>query len=88
MHLGKINISQCDITTAYTKIENILTSSVSKPIGKYRYKKQPWMKNDILDLCNKRRTLKSTKKHKPEMSDKYREINIKIRKIIINTKEN
>ena len=57
MQLGKINISQGDLTTAYTKIDNILTSAASKTIWKYRKKKQPWMTNDILDLCDKGRTL-------------------------------
>ena len=88
MQLGKINILDCDLTTAYTKIEDTLTSTASKIIGKYRKKKQPWMTNDILDLLDKRRTLKSAKKGKPELNDKYREINIEIRKLIIRTKDN
>ena len=46
------------------------------------------MTNDILDLFDKRRTLKSAKKGKPELNDKYREINIEIRKLIIRTKDN
>ena len=81
MQLGKINISDCDLTTAYTKIEDTLTSTATKIIGKYRKKKQPWMKNDILDLLDKRRTLKSAKKGKHELSDKYREINIEISQV-------
>ena len=89
MQLGKINISDCDLTTAYTKIEDTLTSTATKIIGKYRKKKQPWMTNDIFDLLEpKRRTLKSAKKGKPEHNDKYREINIEIRKLIIRTKYN
>ena len=62
MQLGKINISNCDLTTAYTKIEDTLTSTATKIIGKHRKKKQPWMTNDILDLLDKSRTLKSAKK--------------------------
>ena len=46
------------------------------------------MTNDILDLLDKRRTLKSAKKGKPKLNDKYREINIEIRKLIIRTKDN
>ena len=81
MQLGKINISDCDLTTAYTKIEDTLTSTATKIIGKYRKKKQSWIKNDILDLLDKRRTLKSAKKGKHELSDKYREINIEISQV-------
>ena len=76
MQLGKINISDYDLTTEYTKIQDTLTSTATKIIGKYRKKKQPWMTNDILDLLDKRRTLKSAKKGKPKLNDKYREINI------------
>ena len=64
MQLGKINISDCDLTTAYTKIEDTLTITATKIIGKYRKKKKLWMTNDILDLLDKRRTLKSAKKGK------------------------
>ena len=80
--------SYCDLTTAYTKIEDTLTSTATKIIGKYRKKKQPWMTNYILDLLDKIRTLKSAKKGKPELNDKYREINIEIRNLIIRTKDN
>ena len=45
------------------------------------------MTNHILELLNKRRTLKSVKKGKPELNYKYREINIEIRKLIIRTKD-
>ena len=46
------------------------------------------MKKDILDLLDKRRSIKSAKKGKPELSDTCREINIEIRKLIIRTKYN
>ena len=88
MQLGKIYISYCDLTIAYTKIEDTLTSTATKIFGKYRKKKQPWLTNDILDLLDKIRTLKSAKNGKLELNDKYREINIEIRKLIIRTKYN
>ena len=46
------------------------------------------MTNNILDQLDKRRTLNSVKKGKPELNDKYREINIEIRKLIIRMKDN
>ena len=62
MQIGKINISDCVLTTTYTKIEDTLISTATNILGKYRKKKQPWMTNDILDLIDKRKTLKSAKR--------------------------
>lgn len=58
MQHGKLNISKWDRTTAYTQIEDIITSIANKTISKYRIRKQPMMITDILDLCDKKRTLK------------------------------
>ena len=55
-------IKDCIPTAIYKKFEKIITSSASEIIGKYRSKKQPWMTDDILDLCDERRILKSKKK--------------------------
>ena len=44
------------------------------------------MTNEILDLCVTRRNLKSVKRYNPGNIAKYRDINIKIRKLIITTK--
>ena len=45
----------------YKKIEDIIIDSATKSIGKYKNKKQPWITNDILDLCDERRSLKEAK---------------------------
>ena len=44
------------------------------------------MTNEILDLCVTRRNLKSVKRYNPGNIAKHRDINIKIRKLIISTK--
>ena len=58
----------------------MITSSASEIIGKYRSKKQPWMTDDIHDLCDERRILKSEKKQQSDLENVYREINSTIRK--------
>ena len=73
--LAKIRLSEIDHNLIH-KIENILNRVAIKTIGKYRNKKQPWMINEILDLCDTSRNLKSVKKHNPGNIAKYRDINI------------
>ena len=81
------NMKDCDLTEICSDFEQALTSSASEIIGKYRSKKQPWITDDILDLCDKRRTLKPKRKLNAESEHKYREINSKIRKMMLKAKE-
>ena len=53
------NIKDCNPTEIYTKFEKIITSSAPEIIGKYRSKKHPLMTDDILDLFEEKRILKS-----------------------------
>ena len=56
--LKELDINKFDLTKSYKKIEDIIIDSATRTIGKYR-KKQPWITNDILDLCDERRSLKA-----------------------------
>ena len=80
-------MKDCDLTEICSDFEQALTSSASEIIGKYRSKKPPWITYDILDLCDKRRTLKPKRKLNDESEHKYREINSKIRKMMLKAKE-
>ena len=42
-------------------------------LGKHRRKRKPWVTADFLDLCDKRRELR-TERFEPEESEKYREV--------------
>ncbi len=55
-------------------------------MGKHRPTKKPWVTQDLLDLCNKRRNLKNQKAEK-EGAKKYRVVNKQIRKGMKNAKE-
>ena len=51
----------------------MIIDSATRNIGKYRRKKQLWITNDILDLCDERRSLKAAKnKNNIELISKYR----------------
>ena len=68
-------------------IDKVILLTADKVIGKYRKKKQPCITNDIMDLCDDRRTLKEATKSNPEMKENYKQINIIIRKLMKNAKE-
>ena len=51
----------------------------TKTICIYRVRKQVWITNDILELCDKRRALKSHLKTDPSKKDDYRNLNSNIR---------
>ena len=63
-------MKDCDLTEICSDFEQALTSSASEIIGKYRSKTQPWITDDILDLCDKRRTLKPKRKLNAESEHK------------------
>ena len=47
-------------TTIYEMAETRIISVASETIRKHRPKKQAWMTNEMLDLCDEIRKLKST----------------------------
>ena len=83
-----MKINENDITETCSMIEKAILLTADKVIGKYRKTKQPWITHDILDLCDDRRRIKEATKSNPEMKENYKQINIIIRKLMNNTKEN
>ncbi|GFO40657.1 RNA-directed DNA polymerase from mobile element jockey-like [Plakobranchus ocellatus] len=59
----------------------ILSEEASKLLSKLRVKKKKWMTDEILALCDIRRSLKKRKKD-PEGGTQYREINLKVKRSI------
>ena len=74
------NIDDYNSIEIYAKFEQIIANSALEIIGKYRSKKQPWITDDIMELCDERRILKSKKKQQPDLDYDYRVINSSIRK--------
>ena len=55
--------------------------------GDNRKKKPPWVSNEILYLCDERKSLKRVRHKNPEMADWYRLVNSKIRRKMKEAKE-
>ncbi|KAJ8388236.1 hypothetical protein AAFF_G00136070 [Aldrovandia affinis] len=70
-----------------TKFNIAVTETATAILGKLRPKKNPWVTNELLDLCDKRRALKRSK-NSPEGYDAYRTINKDIKKQMQSAKQN
>ena len=77
----------CDVNTLAENIKEVLLSSAEEVLGKQRKRKQPWVTDDILDLCDERRALKKERGQDLTSANKYRLVNKKIRKRMLEAKE-
>ena len=82
-----VTIECKDPTTICNEIETIITAAATTTIGIYRVRKQAWIINDILELCDQRRALKSHLKTDPSKKDEYRNLNSNIRKSMKKAKD-
>ena len=67
-----------------TIFNTAVTETSSEILGKHRKR---WVTAEILNLCNKRRELRK-KRFEPEGSEKYKEVNINIKRCPKKAKEN
>ena len=68
-------------------MEETLLETATEILGKDRKKNKPWVTDDILDLCDLRRTFKKTKKDDPEAAKQHTLVNKNIRKRMREAKE-
>ena len=65
---------------------NTIIEAASETLGKARNKKQPWMTDEILTICDERRRLKPYRKTQ-EKKVEYRAINRQVKQVIKSAKE-
>ena len=68
-----------DIDSMITTFNTAVTETASEILSKHRQKKKPWITAEILDLCDKRKELR-TKRSEPEGSEIYKEVNNNIKR--------
>ena len=74
-----------DVETMTTSFNTVMTETAKQLLGNHRRKAKPWVTNEILDSCDKRRDLKKTKK--TTGADEYKTVNKKIRRDMKKAKE-
>ena len=70
-----------DTDSMITTFNTAVTETASEILGKHHQKKKPWITAEILGLCDKRREMRKNRL-KPEGSEKYKEVNNKIKRCI------
>ena len=76
-----------DVNTLATNMNEILVETAEKVLGKRRKKIQPWVTNEVLDLCDRRRELRGKKHSSAEDRRRYQEAHHEVRKKMKETKE-
>ena len=76
-----------DIESIQDKFNTAITETSEEVLGRERQKKQKWMDNNILDLCDKRRNLKPLRHENDESKEKYRQVNKEIKEKKAKAKE-
>ncbi len=76
-----------DLESATDSFNKALIETASNLLGKKRLIKKPWITKDVLEICDKRRELKS-KKGNPDGAKEYRKVNKMVKTSIKNAKEN
>ena len=85
--LADINNNDLSNDNAYAQISQSITSIAENVLGKHRIKKQPWITDEILTLCDKRRSLKSTKHQSTKHAEEYKRVHNLIRRSMKEKKE-
>ena len=76
-----------DIQDLTEKFNSAVVDTAKEVLGKHRQIKKPWVSDDILKKCDKRRELKKTKKESEEKEEAYRQLNKDIRNDMKGAKE-
>ena len=74
--VSSIDIDINELTSGFNEA---IRSTATETLGKQRKKKQPWITNDILDLCDKRRELKKDKYNSQDAAEQYKITNKNVR---------
>ena len=66
-----LNLLDNDINSLTDNFNEAVRETAEEVLGRQRKKKQPWVSNDILDLCDERRSLKKTRHFDPQSAMQY-----------------
>ena len=84
---GNMDNEDTGLDSMITTFNTAVIETAREILGKHRQKKKPWITAEILDLCDKRKELRK-KRFQPEGSEKYKEVNINIKRCMKKAKEN
>ena len=82
-----LNLLDSDVDTLANNINDVLLTTAEEVLGKQRKKIQPWVTNEVLDLCDKRRELRGAKHTSDEARRQYQQVHREVRQNMRAAKE-
>ena len=82
-----LQILDKDVDTLANGIKDVLLTTAEEVLGRERKKIQPWITNEVLDLCDKRRALRPKKFLTDETRAEYKKAHNDVRKKMKTAKE-
>ena len=83
-----LRVLENDIDNFTNDFNEAISTTANEVLGKQQVKKQPWISDEALSLCDKRRELRKTKRLNLDDNIKYQEINKNIRTKMTTAKNN
>ena len=74
-----LSSADSDVDTLAGNVMEVLQTTTDEVLGKLKRRKQPWITSEILDLCDKRGTLKKDYMTSRLVANSFRVTNKKIR---------
>ena len=72
-------ILDSDIDTLANSLKEVLVTTATGVLGRQKTKIQPWVTNEVLDICDQRQQLQQ-KYTSTEAGPEYRKVNVEVRK--------
>ena len=82
-----LNLFDSSVDELADSFKEVVLDTAEKVLGRQRKKIQPWVSDEILDLCDERRALKGEKHSSPAAAELYRRANRQVRKKMTEAKE-
>ena len=79
LHFSPLKNQDTETDALFNSYNTAVTETTNNILGKHRPAKKPWVTDNILTLCDKRRELKQ-KKNTTEGTKLYREANQQVKK--------
>ena len=82
-----LNLLDRDVDDLAEEFKEAVLDTAEEVLGRQRKKTQPWIPNEVLDLCDERRNLKGKRFTSPEAAEQYRKANRQVRTQMKKAKE-
>ena len=80
-------VLESDVDTLANSLKEVLLSTAEEVLRRQKKKIQPWIINEVLDMCDQRRQLKQQKNKSTEAELEYRKVNREVERKMKAAKE-